>query len=105
VAMFGLAAGEARTGAALGNPLLATEGKVTLINGILAASVLLGLVVNGWLGWWWADPAVGYVLAFYAAREVREAISAHCDSLPGLRGGCRGRCRCGARWWCGHGGR
>jgi divalent metal cation (Fe/Co/Zn/Cd) transporter len=75
--MFGLAAGKARTGAALGNPVLATEGKVTLVDGILAASVLLGLVLNGWLGWWWADPAVGYVLVFYAVREARELFSGH----------------------------
>jgi hypothetical protein len=34
--------------------------------------VLLGLVLNAVLGWWWADPAAGYVLVFYAAREVRE---------------------------------
>jgi divalent metal cation (Fe/Co/Zn/Cd) transporter len=34
--------------------------------------VLLGLVLNATLGWWWADPAAGYVLVFYAAREVRE---------------------------------
>jgi hypothetical protein len=33
-AMFALAAGKARTGKALGNPVLATEGRVTLIDGI-----------------------------------------------------------------------
>jgi divalent metal cation (Fe/Co/Zn/Cd) transporter len=70
--MFALAAGKARTGAALGNPVLQTEGRVTLIDGILAAAVLLGLVLNAALGWWWADPAAGYVLVFYAAREVRD---------------------------------
>jgi divalent metal cation (Fe/Co/Zn/Cd) transporter len=72
VVMFALAAGKARTGRALGNPVLATEGRVTLIDGILATAVLAGLVLNAWLGWWWADPAAGYVLVFYAAREVRE---------------------------------
>jgi hypothetical protein len=36
------------------------------------AAVLLGLVLNAALGWWWADPAAGYVLVCYAAREVRE---------------------------------
>ena len=36
--MFTLAAGKARTGRALGNPVLATEGRVTLIDGILAAA-------------------------------------------------------------------
>ncbi len=69
--MFLLAAGKARTGTALGNPVLRTEGRVTLIDGLLAASVLVGLVLNAALHWWWADPVAGYVLAFYAAREVR----------------------------------
>jgi divalent metal cation (Fe/Co/Zn/Cd) transporter len=68
--MFTLAAGKARTGRALGNPVLRTEGRVTMIDAILAAAVLLGLVLNAVLGWWWADPAAGYVLVFYAAREV-----------------------------------
>jgi divalent metal cation (Fe/Co/Zn/Cd) transporter len=72
--MFALAAGKARTGRALGNPVLRTEGQVTLIDGILAAAVLLGLALNAALGWWWADPAAGYVLVFYAAREVREVF-------------------------------
>jgi len=73
--MFALATGKARTGRALANPVLATEGRVTLIDGILAAAVLLGLALNAALGWWWADPAAGYVLVFYAAREVREIFA------------------------------
>ncbi|MEU8983329.1 cation transporter [Streptomyces sp. NPDC058251] len=73
--MFALAAGKTRTGAALDNPVLKTEGRVTLIDGLLAAAVLLGLVLNAALGWWWADPAAGYVLVYYAAREVREIYS------------------------------
>jgi divalent metal cation (Fe/Co/Zn/Cd) transporter len=71
-AMFALAAGKARTGRALGNPVLQTEGKVTAIDGILAVAVLLGLILNAVAGWWWADPSAGYVLVYYAAREVRE---------------------------------
>jgi divalent metal cation (Fe/Co/Zn/Cd) transporter len=73
--MFTLAAGKARTGRALDNPVLTTEGKVTLIDGILATAVLAGLALNAGLGWWWADPAAGYVLVCYAAREVREIFS------------------------------
>jgi divalent metal cation (Fe/Co/Zn/Cd) transporter len=76
VVMFALASGKARTGRALDNPVLRTEGRVTMIDGILAVAVLLGLVLNAGLGWWWADPAAGYVLVYYAAREVRE-IFAH----------------------------
>ena len=69
VAMFLLASGKARTGRALGNPVLLTEGRVTLVDGILATSVLVGLVLNATLGWWWADPAAGFVLVYYATRE------------------------------------
>ncbi len=72
LAMFALAAGKAQTGAALGNPVLAAEGRVTLIDGLLAAAVLLGLLLNSLVGWWWADPAAGYVLVFYALCEVNE---------------------------------
>jgi divalent metal cation (Fe/Co/Zn/Cd) transporter len=74
--MFALAAGKARTGAALHNPVLRTEGRVTLIDGILAAAVLVGLTLNAGLGWWWADPAAGYVLVLYAAYEVRAIFAA-----------------------------
>jgi divalent metal cation (Fe/Co/Zn/Cd) transporter len=74
--MFALAAGKVRTGRALENPVLRTEGRVTMIDGILASAVLVGLVLNAGLGWWWADPAAGYLLVFYAAREVREIVTA-----------------------------
>lgn len=73
--MFVLAAGKARTGAALANPVLTTEGRVTLIDGLLAIAVLLGLSLNSLAGYWWADPVAGYVLVFYALREVREIFS------------------------------
>jgi divalent metal cation (Fe/Co/Zn/Cd) transporter len=75
--MFLLAAGKARTGAALNNPVLRTEGRVTLIDGVLAAAVLVGLVLNAWLGWWWSDPAAGYVLVYYAAREASSIFFHH----------------------------
>ncbi len=69
VAMFTLASGKARTGAALGNPVLVTEGHVTRIDGILATAVLVGLTLNALLGWWWTDPLAGFVLVVYATRE------------------------------------
>ena len=73
--MFTLAAGKATTGAALGNPVLEAEGRITLIDGILATAVLVGLVLNAALGWWWADPLAGYVLLYYAVREARGALA------------------------------
>jgi len=73
--MFALAAAKSRTGAALGNPVLVTEGRVTTIDAVLATAVLIGLVLNAALGWWWADPAAGYVLVYYGAREARAALT------------------------------
>jgi divalent metal cation (Fe/Co/Zn/Cd) transporter len=73
-AMFALAVGKARPGQALDNPVLRTEGRATTIDGILALAVLIGLALNAAAGWWWADPAAGYVLVYYAAREVREIL-------------------------------
>jgi divalent metal cation (Fe/Co/Zn/Cd) transporter len=70
VVMFALAGGKHRTGTALGNPVLQTEGRVTLIDGVLAVAVLAGLLANTVIGWWWADPAAGYLLVFYALREA-----------------------------------
>jgi divalent metal cation (Fe/Co/Zn/Cd) transporter len=68
--MFGLAAGKARTGRSLGNPVLVTEGRVTFVDGLLAVAVLVGLALDLMLGWWWADPLAGYVIVYYASREA-----------------------------------
>ena len=74
-AMFTLAAGKARTGRALGNPVLITEGRVTLVDGILAVAVLAGLALNALAGLWWADPLAALVIVFYALREAREIFA------------------------------
>ena len=74
VAMLCLAYGKARTGAALDNPVLKTEGRVTLVDGYLAAAVLVGLVLNAAFGWWWADPLAGFVIVVYGVREGLEAL-------------------------------
>ncbi|WP_288467526.1 cation transporter [uncultured Curtobacterium sp.] len=76
VVMFLLAAGKRRTGRALGNPVLETEGRVTFIDGVLATAVLLGLVLNAMAGWWWADPVAGYVIVVYAFREAVAVLRA-----------------------------
>ena len=73
--MFALAFGKARTGAALDNPVLRAEGRITMIDGVLATAVLCGLVLNAVAGWWWADPLAGYVLLYYAIREAWESLS------------------------------
>ena len=68
--MFTLAVGKTRTGSALDNPVLRTEGHVTFIDGLLALSVLIGLTLNVAIGAWWADPLAGFVIVFYGLKEA-----------------------------------
>jgi len=72
--MFSLATAKSRTGKALDHIVLQTEAKVTMIDGVLAASILLGLALNAALGWWWADIAGGVVVIVYGLREGSHAI-------------------------------
>jgi divalent metal cation (Fe/Co/Zn/Cd) transporter len=67
--MFTLAGGKADVGRRLSNPVVATEGRVTFVDGILATAVLAGLSLNAALGWWWADPLAGYVILIYGLKE------------------------------------
>ena len=46
---------------------------MTVIDGTLAAAVLLGVVLNAVLGWWWADPLSAVVILIYGVREARHA--------------------------------
>jgi len=74
VVMFGLAFAKSRTGSRLGNPVLTTEAKVTMIDGALAGAILVGLVLNATLEWWWADLVAGAVLVVYGLREGLHAL-------------------------------
>jgi divalent metal cation (Fe/Co/Zn/Cd) transporter len=51
------------------NVVLTTEGHVTLIDAYLAGAVLIGLVLNAFFGWWWADPFASLVIVYYGIRE------------------------------------
>ncbi len=74
IAMLLLAYGKRVTGTALGNPVLLTESRVTLIDALLAAAVLAGLALNAALGWWWADPLAGLAIVYYGVKEGLAAI-------------------------------
>ena len=73
VVMVVLARGKSRVGATLQNPVLEAEGRVTMVDAYLAASVLVGIVLNAAFGWWWADPVAGFVIVFYGFKEGRHA--------------------------------
>lgn len=73
LAMWALAYGKHQTGTRLRNKVLITESRVTVIDGALATAVLLGVVLNTTLNWWWADPASSVIIMLYAIAESRHA--------------------------------
>lgn len=62
-----------RTGKALGSNAVVADSTQTLLCTYLSAVLLVGLLVNATLGWSWADPVAGLVIAAIALREGREA--------------------------------
>jgi divalent metal cation (Fe/Co/Zn/Cd) transporter len=62
-----------RTGRALNSGSVVADSKQTLLCTYLSAVLLVGLVLNALLGWSWADPIAGLVIAAVAVREGVEA--------------------------------
>jgi divalent metal cation (Fe/Co/Zn/Cd) transporter len=71
--MPGLAIAKRRTGNALGNRTLIADSAETAFCAFTSAAALIGVGLNSWLGWWWADPAAALVIAALAVREGIEA--------------------------------
>jgi divalent metal cation (Fe/Co/Zn/Cd) transporter len=68
-----LSFGQRRTGRALGSNAVVADGTQTLLCTYLSAVLLLGLVLNATVGWSWADPVAGLVIAAVALREGVQA--------------------------------
>jgi divalent metal cation (Fe/Co/Zn/Cd) transporter len=68
-----LSRAQRRTGRALGSGTVVADSTQTLLCTYLSAVLLLGLVLNATLGWSWADPVAGLVIAAVAVREGVEA--------------------------------
>jgi divalent metal cation (Fe/Co/Zn/Cd) transporter len=62
-----------RTGRSLGSNAVVADSTQTLLCTYLSAVLLAGLVLNATLGWSWADPIAGLVIAAVAVREGLEA--------------------------------
>jgi divalent metal cation (Fe/Co/Zn/Cd) transporter len=67
-----LAAAKRRTGKALGNRTLVADSAETAFCAVTSAAALLGVSLNAWLGWWWADPAAALIIAALAVKEGLE---------------------------------
>jgi divalent metal cation (Fe/Co/Zn/Cd) transporter len=68
-----LAAAKRRVGQRLGSSATMSESRQTMVCAYLSAALLVGLLANAALGWWWADPLVALGIAAIALREGREA--------------------------------
>ena len=62
-----------RTGRALNSGSVVADSKQTLLCTYLSAVLLVGLLLNALVGWSWADPLAGLVIAAVAVREGIEA--------------------------------
>ncbi len=62
-----------RTGRALHSASVVADSKQTLLCTYMSAVLLGGLVLNAALGWSWADPVAGLLIAGLAAKEGRAA--------------------------------
>lgn len=62
-----------RTGRALGSNAVVADSTQTLLCTYLSAVLLVGLVLNATLGWSWADPIAGLIIAAVALKEGIDA--------------------------------
>lgn len=86
-----------RTGRALGSTTVVADSTQTLLCTYLSAVLLVGLVLNATLGWGWADPIAGLVIAAVAVREGVEAWKGEGCCAPGAGGHAdEDGCGCGA---------
>lgn len=68
-----LALAKRRVGQAMSSATVVADSAQTWLCTSLSAVLLVGLLANATLGWWWADPVAGLIIAAVAAREGREA--------------------------------
>jgi len=75
VVMFSLAVSKRRVAVLLDSAPLHSEATVTFLDGVLSTTTLIGLALNAYVGWWWADPAAALLVALAALNEARETWS------------------------------
>jgi divalent metal cation (Fe/Co/Zn/Cd) transporter len=98
-----LSLAQRRAGRQLGSASAVADSKQELLCTYLSGVLLLGLAANAVLGWSWADPIAGLVIAAVAIREGREAWNGDpCCATPhpgttdagGSEPGCDVDCAC-----------
>ena len=83
IAMPLLARAKRKVAAALSSDAMRAESRQTDLCAYLSAILLVGLLLNALLGWWWADPVAGLLMVPIIGREGY-------DALRGKECGCHG---------------
>jgi divalent metal cation (Fe/Co/Zn/Cd) transporter len=84
-----LARAKRRVGLGLASGALVAEARQTEICAYLAATLLIGLLLNVVLSWWWADPVAAMVMVPLIAYEGYQGVRGHsvcadgCAPIPG----------------------
>jgi divalent metal cation (Fe/Co/Zn/Cd) transporter len=68
-----LATAKRRVGRKLGSAATVSEAEQNQICAYLSIALLVGLLANALVGWWWADPAAALLIAGVAAKEGYES--------------------------------
>jgi divalent metal cation (Fe/Co/Zn/Cd) transporter len=84
-----LARAKRRVAAGINSGAMQADSRQTDICAYLSAILLAGLVLNAVLGWWWADPVAGLIMAPIITKEGVEALrgktcACHDACAPGL---------------------
>jgi divalent metal cation (Fe/Co/Zn/Cd) transporter len=77
-----LSVAQRRAGRQLGSASAVSDSRQTLLCTYLSAVLLIGLAANSLLGWSWADPVAGLIIAAVAVREGVQAWRGEACCLP-----------------------
>jgi divalent metal cation (Fe/Co/Zn/Cd) transporter len=77
-----LARAKRRVAAGLGSGAMQADSRQTDFCTYLSAILLGGLILNGFAGWWWADPLAGLAMVPIIAKEGADGFrgKASCDA-------------------------
>lgn len=91
-----LARAKGRVAAQLQSAATAGDAAQSWLCAISAAGVLLSIIANAALGWWWLDPIIALGIAGLALREGHEAwagkVCADCTPIGFESAGCENDC-------------
>ena len=85
VVMTGLWRWRLRLSAQLHSAALRADAACSAVCVYMGLTLLAGVALNHYLGWWWADPVAAIGMTWWIVREAREAMHSartgeHCES-------------------------